>query len=73
MNNKIPDKFKVTIEPKTYSGEAPIHGATLDCSRCDRVYAFPKPSEGPIRCECGWWYRNENGLIMEEFRPRLGI
>ena len=73
MNHKSSDTSKVTIPPVTYSGQTPIHGTTLECSRCHRVYAFPKPNDGPTRCECGWWYRNERGMILEEFRPRLGV
>jgi len=37
------------------------------------VHAYPVDGGRPIRCECGWWYENHGGLIVEHFRPRLGV
>jgi len=59
--------------PRTYTARPPIAGPTLTCSRCHRVYPFPEPNTAPIRCECGWWYENRDGVILEEFKPRLGV
>jgi hypothetical protein len=57
----------------TYTSQAPIGGPTFPCPRCKRVYPFPNDTEKPIRCECGWWYRNiGHGEIVEEFHPRIG-
>ncbi|HEV3156922.1 MAG TPA: hypothetical protein VGZ00_06200 [Candidatus Baltobacteraceae bacterium] len=55
----------------TYT-ERKLTGPTVTCKRCARVHAYPRPDDKPIRCECGWWYRNVGGEIVEEFRPRLG-
>jgi hypothetical protein len=57
----------------TYTAQAPLHGVTLTCNRCTRVHPFPESGGKPARCECGWWYSNDNGLIQEEFKPRLGV
>jgi hypothetical protein len=59
--------------PRTYAARAPLGGQTLTCRRCGRVYPYPAPGGPPIRCECGWRYENRDGLIQEEFRPRLGV
>jgi len=56
----------------TYTSQGPLHGPTFTCPRCQRVYPFPHPEDPPIRCECGWWYRNAGeSEIVEEFKPRL--
>ena len=56
----------------TYTASPSIAGPTFTCKRCQRVYAYPTAAK-PIRCECGWWYRNVgHGEIVEEFRPRIG-
>ncbi len=57
---------------QTYTEKQPAGGPTVHCRRCGREYPYPQPGGQPIRCECGWWYRNVNGEIVEEFRPRLG-
>ena len=58
---------------KTYTAESTLTGPTFTCSRCRRVYAYPVDHGKPIRCECGWWYRNlGHGRIVEEFKPRIG-
>ncbi|MBD5656181.1 MAG: hypothetical protein IAI50_13540 [Candidatus Eremiobacteraeota bacterium] len=59
--------------PITYSAQPPVIGASLTCSRCKRVHPYPVEGGRPIRCECGWWYENLNGLIQEDFKPRLGV
>jgi len=57
----------------TYTADDPIRGAKFECPRCNRVYAFPKENERPVRCECGWWYTNRGGeRIVETFHPRIG-
>jgi hypothetical protein len=57
----------------TYTSQKPIGGPTFSCPRCRRVYPFPNDTEKPIRCECGWWYRNlGGGHIVDEFHPRIG-
>jgi hypothetical protein len=57
----------------TYTPQEAIPGPTFTCRRCHRVYAFPRENERPIRCECGWWYRNAGrNAIVEEFNPRIG-
>ena len=57
----------------TYTGQGPIVGPTFECPRCDRVYPYPSDYDRPIRCECGWWYRNVgHSKIIEEFHPRIG-
>jgi hypothetical protein len=60
-------------EARTYTPRSEIAGPTLTCTRCGRSYAYPNAGERPIRCECGWWYRNVGGEILEEFRSRLGV
>jgi len=57
---------------KTYTARPPIAGRKMTCRRCDRVYAFPRPGDPPIRCECGWWYVNNGGRIEEHFKSRIG-
>lgn len=59
--------------PRTYTARPPVGAQVLTCSRCKRVYAYPQPGAPPIRCECGWWYVNVDGMIVEEFKPRLGV
>lgn len=59
-------------ESVTYSAAPPIVGKKLTCKRCGRVHAYPEAGARPVRCECGWWYRNHHGKIKEEFKPRLG-
>lgn len=56
----------------TYTSDEPISGPTFTCKRCSRVYPFPKPGDRAIRCECGWKYENENGVIHEAFKTRIG-
>jgi hypothetical protein len=57
----------------TYTSQQPTGGPTFTCPRCRRVYPFPNDTEKPIRCECGWWYRNlGHGHIVDEFHPRIG-
>jgi hypothetical protein len=56
----------------TYAGPPPLGPERLTCSRCGRVYTYPKPGGPAIRCECGWRYENHDGLIEEMFAPRLG-
>jgi hypothetical protein len=57
----------------TYTSQNPIAGPNFTCPRCKRVYAYPADMDRPIRCECGWWYRNlGHGKIIEEFHPRIG-
>jgi hypothetical protein len=58
---------------RTYTARAPLSGHTLTCRRCGRVHPYPEAGGAPVRCECGWWYENHNGLIQEEFKPRLGV
>ncbi len=55
----------------TYTDAGPIAGRKFTCKRCGRAYPYPQPGDRPIRCECGWWYTNAGGRIVEEFRPRL--
>jgi hypothetical protein len=57
--------------PRTYTGARPITGTSLTCPRCGRVYAYPRPDGQIVYCECGWLYRNVDGSILEEFRPRI--
>ncbi|MDQ2908799.1 MAG: hypothetical protein M3R44_05530 [Candidatus Eremiobacteraeota bacterium] len=59
--------------PRTYTPSPALGGHILTCTRCRRVYPYPAPGGPPIRCECGWWYENHDGLIAEEFKPRLGV
>ena len=57
----------------TYTSEKNAGGPTFKCSRCQRVYPYPPDHAKPIRCECGWWYRNiGDGHIIEEFHTRIG-
>ncbi len=56
----------------TYTPAAQVAGPTFTCSRCRRVYPYPPDHGKAIRCECGWWYENRRGRIVEEFRPRIG-
>ncbi|GAC1309342.1 MAG: hypothetical protein NVS2B3_06790 [Vulcanimicrobiaceae bacterium] len=56
----------------TYGARDPITGFTLTCDRCKRAYAYPTDG-ATIRCECGWRYANRDGVIHEEFTPRLGV
>ncbi len=61
------------MAPQTYTSLPPIDGPTFTCSRCKRVYPYPVDGGKPIRCECGWWYRNlGHGRILEEYKPRIG-
>ncbi len=53
---------------KTYAKKPEVDGPTLKCPRCSRVHEYPQSEGAPIRCECGWWYRNVNGRIFEQFR-----
>jgi hypothetical protein len=57
----------------TYTSENIPPGPTFTCTRCHRKYPYPHDHDAPIRCECGWWYRNiGEGTIIEEFKPRIG-
>jgi hypothetical protein len=57
----------------TYTPQRPIAGPTFECPRCARVYPYPKDNARPIRCECGWWYKNVgHGKMIEEFHTRIG-
>jgi hypothetical protein len=57
----------------TYTPENRPDGPTFTCTRCHRVYPYPHDHAKPIRCECGWWYRNMGeGTIIEEFHSRIG-
>lgn len=60
-------------QPITYTGRPEFTGATFKCKRCSREHQLPSINGAPVKCECGWWYKNANGRITEEFRPRLGI
>jgi hypothetical protein len=62
-----------TLKPVTYSAQSPIVGRVLTCKRCGRTYPYPQAGGPPVRCECGWWYENVAGTLMEEFKPRLGV
>ena len=59
--------------PRTYTASAPLGAQVLTCTRCAREYPYPRPGAPPIRCECGWWYSNVDGMIVEAFKPRLGV
>jgi hypothetical protein len=59
--------------PVTYTARPPVHGPAMKCTRCARVYAYPQPGAPAIRCECGWRYHNVNGMIVEEFKSRIGV
>jgi hypothetical protein len=57
----------------TYTPQQGKSGPTFSCPRCQRVYPYPTDFDRPIRCECGWWYKNVgHSTIVEEFRPRIG-
>lgn len=58
--------------PVTYTGKSQAAGPRIHCKRCGREHPYPQAGSKPIRCECGWWYRNVGGEIVEEFRPRIG-
>jgi hypothetical protein len=59
--------------PVTYTPQYSTGGPTFKCSRCQRVYPYPQDHDKPIRCECGWWYKNiGEGTIIEEFHTRIG-
>lgn len=61
-----------TKPARTYTAaRGRVTGPKLTCSRCGRTYPFPEPGSPPIKCECGWWYENADGLIREEFHSRL--
>ena len=55
----------------TYTPDAPIEGRHFACKRCHRQYAYPKPNDRPIRCECGWWYYNDGVAIRESYQQRI--
>jgi hypothetical protein len=59
--------------PRTYTAREPLGPQTITCTRCMRVHHYPQPGTPAIRCECGWWYSNNDGLIEEHFKPRLGV
>jgi len=57
----------------TYTGAPVTTGPLFTCSRCARVYPYPRDNGAPVRCECGWWYYNlGHGKMVEEYKPRLG-
>jgi hypothetical protein len=62
-----------TLKPVTYTAQDALQGKTLTCKRCGRVHPYPQAGGAPVRCECGWWYENDGGRIVDEFKPRLGI
>lgn len=49
----------------------PIVGKKFTCKRCKREYNYPQDGGPPIKCECGWWYENEHGAIIERFWQRI--
>ena len=56
----------------TYTSSAkPLAGKKFVCKRCKRVYPYPEDGGPPIRCECGWWYENDHGTIVERFWERI--
>ncbi|MBV8244857.1 MAG: hypothetical protein JOZ38_02950 [Candidatus Eremiobacteraeota bacterium] len=55
----------------TYTSTPPIEGRKFRCKRCGRVYAYPEDNGRPVMCECGWWYWNQGGHIVEQFRQRI--
>lgn len=59
--------------PRTYTPREALGAQILTCTRCRRVHHFPLPGSPAIRCECGWWYENNEGRIEEQFKPRLGV
>ncbi|MFY9780630.1 MAG: hypothetical protein WAJ85_08985 [Candidatus Baltobacteraceae bacterium] len=59
-------------QPRTYGAQPLISGSTLTCTRCGRIYRFPRPGGHSVFCECGWHYSNVEGRILEAFRPRFG-
>jgi hypothetical protein len=57
----------------TYTPQNTPAGPTFTCTRCKRKYPYPADHARPIRCECGWWYKNVGeGTIIEEFHTRIG-
>ena len=59
--------------PVTYTPATNTGGPQFTCKRCKRVYPYPQDHARPIRCECGWWYKNlGEGTIIEEFHTRIG-
>ena len=59
--------------PVTYTPARQAGGPSFTCTRCKRKYPYPQDHSRPIRCECGWWYRNVGeGTIIEEFHTRIG-
>jgi hypothetical protein len=60
-------KLVEMAESETYGKKPPIKGHELICPRCGREHPYPKPEGPPVRCECGWWYRNLGGRIFEQF------
>ena len=57
----------------TYTPQYSSRGPIFKCTRCKRTYPYPADHEKPIRCECGWWYRNiGDGKIIEAFHTRIG-
>lgn len=59
-------------ETVTYTSSVqPIAGKKFVCKRCKREYNYPKPGARPIRCECGWWYYNQAGTILERYWQRI--
>lgn len=49
----------------------PIKDKKFVCKRCKREYARMAPGDPPIRCECGWWYTNDRGVIREAYWQRI--
>jgi hypothetical protein len=57
----------------TYTPAEPLNGPTFQCPRCSRVHPYPQENGRPVRCECGWEYRNAGrGKIVETFHTRIG-
>lgn len=53
------------------SSMKPIPGKKFVCKRCKREYNQPVEDGAPIRCECGWWYKNVGGVIQERYWQRI--
>jgi hypothetical protein len=53
------------------SSMKPIKDRKFVCKRCKREYNHPMPGDPPIRCECGWWYTNDRGVIREAYWQRI--
>ncbi len=53
------------------SSMKPIAGKKFVCKRCKREYNQPIDGGPPIRCECGWWYKNVGGAIQERYWQRI--